>query len=89
MIISERIIKVLKERNMYSGPTGPNTMVGFISGSCDWVTPVDYTRDYYEAINAPYKNMELIEGWGHMVTLENPNEFARELKNMIVTLDEE
>ena len=87
--LNKKLFDYILEYDVYDFGLEFKIPVGFISGSCDWVTPVDYTRDYYEAINAPYKNMELIEGWGHMVTLENPNEFARELKNMIVTLDEE
>lgn len=31
--------------------------VMILSGSCDWVMPVKYTEDYYNAITAPRKEM--------------------------------
>ncbi len=57
--------------------------VGFISGSCDWTTPVKYTEDYFNAIIAPKKEMRLIDGWGHLVPIENPEEFADTLMQVI------
>ena len=45
--------------------------------------PLKYTEDYYNAITAPRKEMQLIEGWGHTVPQENPKEFADTLKKML------
>lgn len=56
---------------------------------CDWVTPVKYTEDYYNAITAPGKEMQLIEGWGHTVPQENPKEFADTLKKMLEDMVEQ
>ena len=60
--------------------------VGFISGSCDWTTPVKYTEDYYHAITAPKKELQLIDGWGHTVPLESPKEFADTLTRVLDTI---
>lgn len=57
--------------------------VGFISGSCDWITPVKYTEDYFNTITAPKKEMRLIDGWGHTVPQESPEEFADALIKVI------
>jgi len=86
--LNQSLFDYINEEDVYAYGTGFGMPVGFISGSCDWVTPVDYTRDYYDAIDAPRKQMELIEGWGHMVCLENPEEFAMVLKDMIHQLSE-
>lgn len=68
---------------MYDYGTRYHIPVGFISGSCDWVTPVDCMMDYYNAIQAPVKKVQLINGWGHNVPHENPEEFAHVLKSML------
>lgn len=39
--------------------------VSFISGSADWITPVKYSEDYYNAISAPKEDIALIDGCGH------------------------
>ena len=56
---------------------------------CDWVMPVKYTEDYYNAITAPRKEMQLIEGWVHTVPQENPKEFADTLKKMLEDMVEQ
>lgn len=48
----------------YAYGTEYQVPVGFISGSCDWTTPVKYAEDYYHAITAPKKELQLIDGWG-------------------------
>lgn len=45
-----------------------------------------YTEDYYKAITAPRKEMQLIEGWGHTVPQENPEEFADTFKKPLENL---
>ena len=51
--------------------------------------PVKYTEDYYNAITAPGKEMQLIEGWGHTVPQENPKEFTDTLKKMLEDMVEQ
>ena len=81
--LNQSLFDYIGEEDVYAYGTEFEMPVGFISGSCDWVTPVDYTRDYFNTIEAPKKQMELIEGWGHMVPEENPEEFAKVLMEMI------
>ncbi len=59
---------------------------GIDSGSCDWITPVKYTEDYFYAITAPKKEMQLIDGWGHNVPQESPEEFADVLMQVLQTI---
>lgn len=50
--------------------------VYFISGTCDWICPVDSIREYTGDISAPDVHLELIEGCGHNVQYSSPEEFA-------------
>ena len=57
--------------------------VGFISGSEDWITPVKYSEDYYNAVSAPMKDIALIDGCGHSPHYDSPTEFCDILKEML------
>ena len=57
--------------------------VGFISGSDDWITPVKYSEDYFQLINAPEKSFCLIDGCGHSPQYDDPKAFCCELKRML------
>lgn len=74
--LNRQLFDYISSEDVYAYGTTFQIPVGFISGSCDWVTPVKYTEDYYHAITAPKKEMRLIDGWGHTVPQENPKEFA-------------
>ena len=52
----------------------------FISGSDDWICPVDSVRDYYNSITAPETDFTLIEGCGHNVQYSLPADFAKAVK---------
>lgn len=60
--------------------------VGFISGSADWITPVKYSEDYYNAVSAPMKDIALIDGCGHSSHYDSPEEFCDEIKGMLEKL---
>ncbi len=57
--------------------------VGFISGAKDWTTPVKYTEDYFHAITAPKKNLQLLEDCGHQPQYDSPAEFSEILREML------
>lgn len=57
--------------------------VGFISGSCDWTTPVKCSQDYCDLISAPQKQFALLDGCGHSPQYASPEEFCEILKNML------
>ena len=58
--------------------------VGFITGSCDWITPVKYAQDYYDGISAPQKQIHFMAGCGHAPQYDLPEEFATMVKTMLV-----
>ncbi|GFI03807.1 MAG: alpha/beta hydrolase [Lachnospiraceae bacterium] len=57
--------------------------VYFISGSCDWICPVDSIKEYAGDISAPEVRMELTEGCGHNQQFSSPEEFAEIVKNLL------
>lgn len=81
--LNSLLFDYISSEDVYDYGTAFQMPVGFISGSCDWVTPVKYTEDYFRAITAPQKEMRLIDGWGHTVPQESPKEFADTLMQVI------
>lgn len=57
--------------------------VGFITGSCDWTTPVKFARDYFDEISAPQKQFHLMEGCGHAPHYDLPERFAATVKTIL------
>jgi pimeloyl-ACP methyl ester carboxylesterase len=57
--------------------------VYFISGTCDWICPVDSIKEYSETITAPEVRMELIEGCGHEVQYSLTSDFADVVLNLL------
>ncbi len=74
--LNSQLFDYISTEDVYAYGTEYQIPVGFISGACDWTTPVKYTEDYFHAITAPKKEMQLIDGWGHNVPQESPEEFA-------------
>lgn len=62
--LNRQLFDYISSEDVYAYGTEFQIPVGFVSGSCDWITPVKYTEDYYHTITAPKKEMQLIEGWG-------------------------
>lgn len=84
--LNRQLFEYVSNEDVYAYGTDFQVPVGFISGSCDWITPVKRTEDYYNTITAPRKEMQLIDGWGHMVPYESPKEFADTLKQVLEKL---
>ncbi len=57
--------------------------VYFISGTCDWICPVDSIREYKESILSPDVRFELIEGCGHNLQYSLPEEFAGIVRELL------
>jgi len=61
------------ESNEYKVP------IYYILGGNDWQTPYVIAQDYFNKINAPYKNIYLIPDAGHMTMLDQPQLFFKAL----------
>lgn len=81
--LNRQLFDYISCEDVYDYGTEFQIPVGFISGSCDWITPVKYTEDYFHTITAPQKEMQLIDGWGHTVPMESPKEFADTLRQVL------
>ena len=57
--------------------------VYFISGSDDWICPVDSVQDYMNAILAPHKNLNLMDGCGHNTQYAMPEDFAEIVRKIL------
>ncbi|WP_044914908.1 alpha/beta fold hydrolase [Butyrivibrio sp. WCE2006] len=57
--------------------------VCLISGSEDWVCPVQKAEQYLKAISAPMKKMYKLEGFGHDTHCADPEEFAKDVKEFL------
>jgi len=57
--------------------------VYFFSGRFDYTTPFELVQEYYEALDAPYKEMVWFDESAHFPFFEQPEEFAREMKNIL------
>ena len=55
----------------------------FISGSCDWITPVGLVEEYAGSITAPEVELQLMEGCGHSPQGQLPEEFANLIKEFL------
>ena len=84
--LNSQLFDYISIEDVYAYGTEYQIPVGFISGSCDWITPVKYTEDYFHTITAPKKEMQLIDGWGHTVPQESPKEFADTLMQVLETI---
>lgn len=52
--------------------------VVIIQGADDTLTPVSLAREYFDSIEAPHKELILLPGAGHMVSLAQPDRMLRE-----------
>lgn len=84
--INRNLFDYISEHDVYEYGTEFKVPVGIMSGSCDWTTPVVCAKQYYETVTAPKKCMRLIDGWGHTVPMEAPEEFAQALREVLTEL---
>ncbi|MBO4243173.1 MAG: alpha/beta hydrolase [Clostridiales bacterium] len=71
--------------SFYIGDLGADfeVPVFFLSGGDDWICPVGLIEDYYEQMNAPYKDIYLLEGCGHSPQGQYPEECANAIKDFL------
>lgn len=55
----------------------------FVSGSADWTCPCEMVKDYFEVLEAPKKDMYIMEGCGHGPHGQLPDEFISAVKKFL------
>ena len=82
------LISPLEEymNNFNALETGDNFQMSvlLISGTCDWICPVDFVKDYAESLTAPEVKLELLEGCGHSPQAQLPSEFSTKIKTFLM-----
>ena len=69
--------------DVYARSTESLVPVYFISGSDDWICPVDSVQEYLERVSAPEKSIYLMDGCGHNTQYALPEEFANIVKEIL------
>ena len=57
--------------------------VHFISGSEDWICPVQLVREYMDLLSAPEKSISILDGCGHAPQFVSSKEFADLVKSCL------
>ena len=70
-------VELLEKQSEYQMP------VVFITGSCDFTTPVACTQEYLDVITAPSKNLFVMEGCGHGPQFDASQEFSEIVKKSL------
>lgn len=81
--LNKQLYDYVLEADVRDYGTDYKVPVGFITGSCDWTTPVKYAEDYCDLISAPQKQIHIMEGCGHAPQYDLPEEFAKTLRTML------
>ena len=84
MKYNENLLDYLMEVDLRETQTSYEVPVFFISGSCDWNCAVTDMTDYADAISVKY---DIIEGCGHYVHNDAPDEFAEVVKEDLNSID--
>jgi len=81
--LNEQLFRYTFTFDAYDAGLEYGVPVCFISGSCDWICPVDSIREYAKDIVAEKIRFETIEGCGHGLQYSSPEEFARKVKAVL------
>jgi pimeloyl-ACP methyl ester carboxylesterase len=76
---NEKILEFLVDFDLKTEPAEYKVPIYYILGENDWQTPYVLAQEYFNRINAPYKNLYLIPNAGHMTMLDQPQLFFEAL----------
>ena len=60
--------------------------VFYLLGTDDWQTPSTLAAEYFEKITAPTKSLYWIDNAGHATDVDNPAEFYKAVKEILIQL---
>ncbi len=81
--MNQKLFDYTYEFDVYANSMEYEMPVYFISGSSDWICPVDSVREYAENVKAPEVCFELMDGCGHNVQYSLPEEFAKRVRKVL------
>jgi pimeloyl-ACP methyl ester carboxylesterase len=82
-LFKDRNKQLFYEMDVFVPPERLEVPVAFIMGSEDSITVASSVVDYYHRVEAPSKNMFIIEGAGHSPGSSYPDEFAEKLREVL------
>ena len=80
--INSKLLDKIFTFDAYSEKTDYEVPVYFVCGTDDWVCPQTMIEEYINTINAPKKDMLLLQGCGHNCQYSLPDEFAEFIRNI-------
>ncbi|MGL4589617.1 MAG: alpha/beta fold hydrolase [Mycoplasmatales bacterium] len=57
--------------------------VHMIIASDDWITPTEISQQYFNSINAPEKQLYIMEACAHMMMIEQPLQFSKQVLQIV------
>lgn len=82
-ILNEQLFEYTFAFDAYEQSLAYGAPVYFISGSCDWVCPVDSIKAYADDILSEGVRIETLEGCGHNLQFSSPKEFAQKIEEWL------
>lgn len=81
--LNKQLLDYSFEVDLFEKETDYKMPVTFISGSCDFATPVKCTQEYMDIITAPSKKLIVMEGCGHSAQFDDAEEFSGIVKTAL------
>ncbi len=82
-ILNEQLFEYTFAFYAYEQSLAYKVPVYFLSGSCDWICPVDSIKAYADDILSEDVRVETLEGCGHNLHFSSPQEFAQKIKGLL------
>lgn len=82
-ILNEQLFEYTFAFDAYEQSLAYEVPVYFLSGSCDWICPVDSIKAYADDILSEDVRVETLEGCGHNLQFSSPEEFAQKIKGLL------
>ena len=74
---------LFNELDIFTPPEQLEIPIAFIMGREDYITSTSLVIEYYNRVEAPSRNIFIIEGAGHNPMVSQPNEFAKRLREAL------
>ncbi len=81
--LNQKLFDYLMTYDAFQLSTDYEMPVYFVSGSEDWICPVELVSQYEDTITAPDKDIFLFDGCGHTPQTAEPDEFVSVLKSVL------
>jgi pimeloyl-ACP methyl ester carboxylesterase len=81
--LNKQLFDYVLSFDAYNEPLEYQMPICFIQGSEDWICPTDKASEYLDALDAPYKELYVIDECGHDVQCADPEHFSTDVKEFL------